>query len=87
MRLILEVALLPFVRRFEDDELALCILDHLRHETRKGIVPVCSTFYHQLTRRYNCDAAYIDKVIDVAIEFGLLGVAGETDAKNPSASQ
>ena len=67
-----ELADARFLSRFEDQGFALEILASIRKELMNGVIETDSMFFKRFSAMHGCTRTYIDEVIDVALELGLI---------------
>ena len=68
-----ELADARFLSRFEDQGHALAVLASIRKELADCTIITDRLFFRRFSAMHRCAPSYIDKVIDVALEFGLIG--------------
>ena len=64
-----------FIQRFEDGDHAFQILNHIRKivQTKQPVL-ADKKFCQRVATMFSCSPAFVNDVIDVAVEFGLIGV-------------
>ena len=72
-QLFYEIADARFLSRFEDQNFALEILKSIRNELQNGTITTDAMFFKRFSAMHRCAPSYIDEVISVALEFGLIG--------------